>query len=407
MARRRFQDPKPQKVGHYWYVLVWENTAGPGRKRQRIKLAPADTPVREVRKIAAERLRSINTIVMPTASEFSFESFVTNTYEKLTMPLLASSVQRSYRAEINKYVLPVFGRKRLRDLSPATLQEFFIKLHLKGIEHPTLVKLRDALSSVLRSAVKYDYLASNPMEQLELPPDKRGRPQKPWITPAEFLALVQLIPEPYSTVVLVAGLTALRVSELLALKWKNIHSDSITIEQRYCRGDWSCTKTPGSASVIAVDPEVLNRIQCLKTLTVDVRAGRSIRHHKVVKSSGPDDLVFQALSDRMKPMNDGNIMRRFIRPAAKKLGLKVNWQILRRSCGTWMVRSKADLKSVQAQMRHSRIGPTMDIYAQFASEGQLEAVQKLRNYVESFVPIHVPIESQNLENGFQNQLASN
>ena len=172
------------------------------------------------------------------------------------------------------------------------------------------------------------------------------------------------------------------------------------------RNAWEA-KTPGSASVIAVDPEVLKRIRRLKTLTVDVRAGRSIRHHQVVKSSGPDDLVFQALSDCLKPMNDGNIMRRFVRPAAKKLGLKVNWQILRRSCGTWMVRSKADPKSVQAQMRHSRISTTMDIYAQFASEGQLEAVQQLRNYVEKFVPIDVPIESQNLENGFQNQLASN
>jgi integrase len=64
----------------------------------------------------------------------------------------------------------------------------------------------------------------------------------------------------------VAVWTGLRISEIAGLKWRSIHKESITIEQRYCRGDWSCTKTPGSASTIAVDPEVIERIYRLKRL---------------------------------------------------------------------------------------------------------------------------------------------
>ena len=57
MARRRFQDPKPQRLGKWWYLLTWQDEFIEGRrirKRKRIKLAPATMPEREVRKIAAE-----------------------------------------------------------------------------------------------------------------------------------------------------------------------------------------------------------------------------------------------------------------------------------------------------------------------------------------------------------------
>jgi integrase len=142
---------------------------------------------------------------------------------------------------------------------------------------------------------------------------------------------------------------------------------------------------------------VIARIHSLKTLTVDVRAGRAVRQHKVVKSSKPDDLVFQSIW-RGKQINSDNIRKRFIAPAAEKLHLgKVNWRCLRTSCATWMVQAGADPKSVQAQMRHSRIGPTMDIYAQFVSSGQKRAATKLTEYVEQEskrVPNRVPLVFQ-------------
>jgi site-specific recombinase XerD len=46
-----------------------------------------------------------------------------------------------------------------------------------------------------------------------------------------------------------------------------------------------------------------------------------------------------------------------------------------------MVEAGADPKSVQAQMRHSRISTTMDIYAQFVPESQRRAVAKTMDMV--------------------------
>jgi integrase len=237
----------------------------------------------------------------------------------------------------------------------------------------------------MRSAVKYRYLTETPLKGLELPPDNRGTKEKPFIYPHQFEALLEFMPEPYATMVYTATWTGLRVSELLALKWRNIRPDSIAVERRYCRGDWSKTKTSASAAYIAVDPKVIERIHSLKSLIVDIRAGLATRHYRVVKSDGPDDLVFQSLKDG-RPMNDGNILRRAIKPAADRLGLRnVNWRCLRTSCATWMVRAGADPKSVQGQMRHSRITTTMEIYAQVVPEGQREAVNQVADWARKSV----------------------
>ena len=82
-------------------------------------------------------------------------------------------------------------------------------------------------------------------------------------------------------------------------------------------------------------------------------------------------------------MSDHNILSRHIKPEARKLGIGwVNWQVLRRSYGTWLVAAGADPKAVQAQMRHSRISTTMDIYSQFVPASQRRAVAQMMDMVD-------------------------
>jgi integrase len=63
------------------------------------------------------------------------------------------------------------------------------------------------------------------------------------------------------------------------------------------------------------------------------------------------DLVFQSVRSG-KPTRDNNILARFIKPAARVLGLPwVNWRSLRTSHATWLKMAGADVKDPQAQMR--------------------------------------------------------
>lgn len=396
MQKRRHQQPKPEKLGNFWYMRIWQDVFVGGartRKRVRLKLAPATMHQREVLKIADELLRPLNQGLISIGSAVNFGDYVERDYIPGSLQLLASSTRGTYAYAIAKHTMPSLRTLSLRDLTPRTLKQFFSAMATNGAPYPTIVKTRDALSSILRSAVEDELLVKNPMEGLKLPPDKRPRRAKAFLSPAEFKALLELIPEPYATAVFVCVWTGLRVSELLALKWRCIHADSIAIEERYHRGDWSAPKTEASAAPIAVAPQVITRIHRLKSLTVDVRAGRAVRHHKVVKADGPDDLVFQSVWTG-KPMRDGNILKRFIKPAAKKLGLHANWRCLRTSHATWLVQAGADPKSVQGQMRHTRISTTMDIYAQIVPLAQRRAVEKLSEFVDEPVPNSVPLLSQ-------------
>lgn len=84
------------------------------------------------------------------------------------------------------------------------------------LSHESRDKIRDVLASIPSSGVKFGYLVKNPVEGLRLPPDKSGRSQKPYIRPAVYSALLELIPEPYRTMVFVASYTRVGVRELIA-----------------------------------------------------------------------------------------------------------------------------------------------------------------------------------------------
>jgi len=381
MARRRFQNPKPQRRGAWWTLLYRRDGFANGkltRTRLRVRIAPATMPEREARKVAMEFLQPLNQTLTSLGSATNFAEYIRDTYNTAVMPLFAKSTQDRYRGVIARYLSPAFDGMALRQLTPLTLQKFFAEMSTSKLSHESRDKVRDTLSSILGSAVRFGMLASNPAANVRIPPERRGRKKsKPFLYPGQFDELVSSMPEPYATICYTAAHTGLRVSELAGLRWNDIHENSITVDERFCRGDWGAPKSEASNSTIAVNKNVIRRIQRLKLLTVEVRAGLAVRKYRVVKSDGPNDLVFQSVQKGL-PLRDNNILRRFIKPAARAIGLDfVNWQVLRRSHATWLKMAGADVKDAQAQMRHAHASTTQDIYQQFVPESQQRAVEKL------------------------------
>jgi ATP-dependent helicase/nuclease subunit A len=159
---------------------------------------------------------------------------------------MASSTQERYKSVIKNHLEPTFGKLLLRDLTPLSVQQYFSAMAGNGLAYESKDKIRDVLASILNSAVGYGYLVKNPVDNVRIPPDRKGRRQKPYVTPQQFRILVELIPEPYASMVFVAVYTGLRVSEFVGLRWDDIHEDSITIDERYCRGDWGAPKSDAS-----------------------------------------------------------------------------------------------------------------------------------------------------------------
>ena len=87
-----------------------------------------------------------------------------------------------------------------------------------------------------------------------------------------------------------------------------------------------------------------------------------------MKSDGPRDLVFQSVKTGA-PIRDNILRSQHIKPAGRELGIRwVNWQVLRRSCATWMDQAQVNVKNTQGLMRHSRASTTQDVYQQVVPE---------------------------------------
>jgi integrase len=382
MARRRYQKPKPRIEGRQWVLYYWDDEFVDGerrRKKKRHVLGPAKMGEREAEKIRDEFLRPLNQGLVNVGSATKLNDYVESVYKPVVLPTLAKSTRDRYVSVYKNHLQAAFGEMCLRDITQLTVQRYLSGFAESKLSQESRDKVRDVLSSILGSAVSYGLLVKNPVEGVRLPPAKTGRRNKPYITQQQLSMLVELIAEPYATMLYTAAFTGLRASEVIGLKRRNVHEDSITVEQRYCRGDWGAPKSEASNATVPVNRAVIDRIRRLDGLTAEVRAGTAVRRIPVVRSKNPDDLVFQSPGTG-GPMHDNNILVRHLKPAARKLGMPwINWQVLRRSFATWLKMKGADVKDAQALMRHSRASTTLDIYQQFVPESQRRVVDGLVN----------------------------
>ena len=334
---------------------------------------------REAEKIRDEFLRPLNQGLVSIGSATKFEDFVETVYKPVVLPTMAKSTRDRSTSVYENYLKPSFGEVCLRDVTLLSVQRYVSGMAGWKLSQESKDKVRDVLSSVMKSAVDYGLLVKNPVEGVKLPVAKHGRRTKPYITQKQFMMLIEMIAEPYATMLYTAAYTGLRPSEVIGLRRRNVREDSITIEERCCRGDWGAPKSEASNATVPVNRAVVERIRRLDSLTITVRAGRGVRQYAAVRSRGPDDLVFQS-RETGGAMRDNNILVRHIKPAARMLGIPwVNWQVLRRSFATWLKMAGADVKDAQALMRHSKASTTLDVYQQFVDESQRRVVDVLVN----------------------------
>jgi integrase len=388
MQRRRYQKPKPEKHGQYWTIRYWKDffeDGRPARKQVRERLGEvAKMTVRQAQRAADEKLAPINQGKQTVNGSITFKDYVTSTYKPCQLPLLRKSSQSRYRGILDSRLIPAFGDYTLSEITVQRVQLYFNSFADSTLRQETREKIWTVLSAVMRSAIP-ECISVNPCLGVKLPAPNHGQTEKPFLTADQFRKLVSLIAEPYSTMVYVSALTGLRISELAALRWKDVSLDSLTVDEGYCRGAWAPPKSKASIRVVPLPAGVFERIESLKTMTVEVGGGRAgYQTFKVVKSTAPDALVFQSVRSG-KPLRDNNVLSRHIKPAARALGIPwVNWRCLRRSYATWCKETNVQPRDAQKLLGHSRVTTTLEIYQQTVDAHLKKAVAGLEG-ISKFV----------------------
>src|SRR5439155_12770742 len=93
-----------------------------------------------------------------------------------------------------------------------------------------------------------------------------------------------------------------------------------------------------------------------------------------------EELVFHTRNGT--PFSDTNLLHKHLKPSSRKLGMPwLNWHTLRRTHATLLQHAGATLREAQAQMGHSKMSTTLEIYTISIPQAQRKAVENLAHLV--------------------------
>jgi len=367
MARRRFQHGSLFRRGRrnkVWVGRWWEEIINPdgsiGRTRRAEVLGTvAELPSRSCAKeILSKRLNPINSGTQRPQSTRSYSDFITKDWMPVVLPTLKYATQKHYRYILDNHLLPTFGGTRFTDIKRECIQSFLAAKLNSGLAWKTVKHIRGVFGRSLTTAENWGYINHNPVSKTELPRRPRALSPKPVLQPNQVRLLTEALSEPSRSIALLLVLTGLRIGELLALRWKavDLAAGTLRVIETVYDGHFDSPKTDRSARLIPLGAQALALFKRLQQNQVE-----------------PNNLVFATRAGG--PLNRHNLLRRYLKPACKRLEFGgITWHSLRHSHATMLDATGAPLGTVQALLGHSSSEITREVYLHAIPEDQRKAV---------------------------------
>jgi integrase len=260
---------------------------------------------------------------------------------------------------VRDYLTARWGNEIADDIKPLDLQRWLKSLHTdKGLAWTTIAKLRGIMHRVYKVAVLHELVTKNPVLHVETRSKSTYRAIV--ITPPQTFAILERLINPlHYALTLTCAATALRASEILALRWDDVlwSEGKIRISKRWAKGMDGETKTQASDGYVPLHPLLAEHLK---------------DWHRQSPHSKGKDFVFPSLTAEGKvPLSSCSFVKDHLRPAAKAVGVAIadgqrfGLHNLRHSLSNWLVnKGKVEPKTVQGLLRHSKIQTTLDLYTQ-------------------------------------------
>ena len=184
------------------------------------------------------------------------------------------------------------------------------------------------------------------------------------ITPAEFQALLSELETRERAMVMLAGSTGLRRSELFALRWSDVNFFTLEIAvTRSCvRGRFGKTKTEASGKPVPLHRSVSDAL-------------RDWRRESAYRAD--NDFLFPSIRlNGTAPLTPDMVLKKIIRPGLVRAGIMgktIGWHSFRHSLATNLRSMGVDVKTAQELLRHANSRTTLDLYTQAVSADKRNA----------------------------------
>lgn len=276
-----------------WY----DETNGTRTYKKRVLGKVTDMPLRrDAEKAVADFRANINVEVRvpQTVSELAAH------YRKheLTADKKAFATIESTSIYLSNHVVPKWGNASLSDVRTVEVEQW---LHSLPYAPATRSKIRNIMSALFNHGIRHEWIHRNPITKVRASAKRLREPDV--LSPAELSVLIAELPLREKAMVMVAGSTGLRRSELIALTWNDIDPLLIQVNVlRSCvRNHFGDTKTEASRRPVPLHSSV---VECLN------------EWRKESKHNGDDDFLFPSnRKEGKQPITPDRVLKKVIRPA--------------------------------------------------------------------------------------------
>ena len=279
----------------------------------------------------------------------------------------------NYRRDLEIHMLPVFGNKKIKDITTPVLTAFFTGMD-KSSE--TTRKLKTVMSSVFTYGVNQGYIKSNPCYGALYKKDPSKAKKVKYLDKGQCQKLMSATSEysTFNTIIQFLLFTGLRIGECLALRWSDISfaDNTISINHTLSFADdkWflSVPKTQTSFRTIK-----------LSTYSKELLLRHKREQDKLKETVGDawvhPDIVFTSAI--------GNYYcRSFTNKQLKKILVDndlpaLSVHALRHSNASLMINNGFDVKAISEHLGHCNTAITSDIYTHIFKEYKAKMAESI------------------------------
>jgi integrase len=275
--------------------------------------------------------------------------------------LLRYSTAAVYLQLLNKHLRPRWGETPMSVMRPGAIQEWLTNLPLAP---KSKANIKGLLHRLFDKAMLWEYIATgrNPMELVEVRGQSRRRTRPTVLTAEQFGSILEHLRDPQRVMVMVAQCMGLRVSEILALQWRDLDIENLTLQvtRGVVNGRVDRVKTEYSEDLLPIHSELASAL---------------LEWKKDAFPSVEGWVFANPLTGR--PYNAWSIAKHYFRPVARRLGIRFGWHTFRHTYRSWLDATGAPIGVQQKLMRHAQVSTTMNIYGNALMRSKRDANAKV------------------------------
>lgn len=375
------------KKDRYYAVLNYKDKSGKWRK----KWIALGLPVRDNRRKAEamlpalmEKYKHLEQLELPANAMFG--EYALEWLERRKTQVELSTFER-YDGQTRTHLIPYFGTKKLLDITPRDISEFYAYKAKSGradgkggaLSHTTMRSISSLLRRILQQAVIEGLLMRNPADGIPLQTKSKER-EYVFLNKDEANALLKAFEgELIHELVFVTLYYGLRRSEVLGLRWQDIdfEHDTLTIQHTVVKNltivEKDSTKTASSNATFALIPQVKEVLLNLRKKQDEYREICKECYHET-------GYVFTQEDGTM--IRPDSLTRRFEQVLKKNKLKPMRFHDLRHSTASMLFDLGWDIKAIQTWLRHADIETTGNIYTHISNERKRIMSTELNDFIK-------------------------